>query len=70
MVTIKCGVNSLSRSDVSGQTVQDIRDQFSDALNIPDDARAKVNSCDANSGTVVCDNSVVEFVKVAGEKGA
>ena len=69
MITIRCGVNSLTRSDLVGHTVADIRDEFADSLSIPDNAGAKVNNCNAGLDVVVCDNAVVEFVKVTGEKG-
>ena len=70
MITIRSGVNSLSRDDVVGHTVEDIRDDFGDALGIPDNAAAKVNGCSAPLDTVVCDGATVEFVKPSGEKGS
>ncbi len=69
MVTVRYGVNSLSRADLVGRTPQDVLDEVADALNIPNDVAVRVNNCDARLGDLISDNSVVEFVKASGEKG-
>lgn len=68
-VTVKYGVNTLSKVDYVGMTISDIRDETQDVLNIPDDAQARINGITADSGHVVAAGCVVEFVKIAGEKG-
>lgn len=70
MITIRFGVNTLNREDLSGSTVRDIRDMVGEALSVPSNASVRVNNCTANDDTVVCDGSTVEFIKPAGEKGA
>ena len=69
-VTVKYGVNTLSKPEFVGMTVNEIRDEVQDILNIPDDAQVRVNAITAAADHQVAAGSVVEFVKVAGEKGA
>ena len=68
-VSIKHGVNSLTL-DLAGQTVGAIRDRVEDVLNLGANEEARVNGLPATDETVVQEGQTLEFVKVAGEKGA
>ena len=69
-VTVKFGVNKLEKADYVGMTVQEVRDEVSDVLNIPADAQARINGVAAAPEHAIAAGSTVEFVKIAGEKGA
>ena len=69
MVTVKHGVNS-NTFDVAGKTVGEVREQLADIMNIPETAQIRVNGQPAGEDHVLGENAQVEFVKVAGEKGA
>jgi hypothetical protein len=69
-ITVRHGVNTINADSVAGKTVGEIREQAADILNIPDNAQVRVNGAPAQEDTVVADGATVEFVKVAGEKGA
>lgn len=51
-----------------GTTVQDVRDTLKHVLNVPADARARVNGQEVGSGHIVSPTDVVEFVKERGRK--
>ena len=68
-ITIKHGVNSLTL-DLAGQTVGEIRERVQDVLNLGDREEARVNGVPTGDATVVNEGQTLEFVKVAGEKGA
>lgn len=68
-VSVRHGVNTMNLDSIAGKTVGEVRDQVEEVLNIPSSAQVRVNGSPANEDTVVSDNSTVEFVKVAGEKG-
>lgn len=70
MVTIRYGVNSLTSENVAGQTVRDVRAIVEDVMNVPESAEARVNGAAAQADSEISDGVTVEFVKVAGEKGA
>ena len=69
-VTIRHGVNSINSDTVAGKTVADVREQAAEILNVPESAQVRVNGNPAEEDAVIADGSTVEFVKVAGEKGA
>ena len=69
MITIRHGVNNVQSDALAGQTVEQIRDQFAEALNIPGEAQVRLNGLAAGNDAVVNDDATVEFVKAAGEKG-
>ena len=69
-ITIRHGVNTINVDSAAGKTVGEVREQAADILNIPENAQVRVNGAPADESTVLSDNSTVEFVKVAGEKGA
>jgi hypothetical protein len=69
MITIKCGINTL-QLDIAGQTVSDIRVKCTSALNISEDMSARIDGLLAPETLPVEDDSTLEFVKVAGQKGA
>ncbi|MGD0089945.1 MAG: hypothetical protein ABSE73_08500 [Planctomycetota bacterium] len=68
--TIRHGVNTTTLDSLAGKTVGEVREQVSELLNIPESAQVRVNGAPASEEDVVGENSTVEFVKVAGEKGA
>jgi len=67
--TVVSGVERISTSEIVGLTVDDIRDQFSDLLNISDEATALVggNSVEGNYTLKAGDELV--FSRVLGSKG-
>ncbi len=54
---------------LSGHSVQDVRDTLKHVLNIPDDAQARVNGNLVNGDYALNEQDVLEFVKIAGQKG-
>ena len=68
--TIRHGVNTINVDSVAGKTVGEVRDQVSDILNVPDNAQVRVNGAPTDDDTLLGEVSTIEFVKVAGEKGA
>ncbi|MGD0088290.1 MAG: hypothetical protein ABSE73_00025 [Planctomycetota bacterium] len=69
-VSIRHGVNTINADSVAGRTIAEIREQAAEILNVPDNAQVRVNGSPAAEDAVVADGATVEFVKVAGEKGA
>jgi len=69
-VTIRHGVNTISVDSAAGKTVEEIRAQVADILNVPGGAQARVNNAQANDDVELADGDTLEFVKTAGEKGA
>lgn len=68
-VTVKFGANTLS-IEAAGKSVEELRDDFRSPLGMAGDEQARVNNAEtAESDYVIQDGDVVEFVKVAGEKG-
>ena len=55
---------------ISGHNVQDVRDYLKHVLNIPADAQARVNGNLVDGAYILQENDTLEFVKVAGQKGA
>lgn len=68
-ITVRYGVNFLSREDLAGYTVAQIREEVAGGLGVPADAQARVNNVQAAPDHEVVAGSTVEFVKIAGEKG-
>ena len=69
-ITIKHGVNTLNMDDLAGQTVEEIRERFEDALNLGENDQARINGAPAAAEDAVQDGQTLEVVKVAGDKGA
>jgi molybdopterin converting factor small subunit len=69
-ITIRHGVNTINVDSAAGKTVGEVREQAAEILNVPDNAQVRVNGAPADEDTVIADGATVEFVKVAGEKGA
>jgi len=69
-ITVRHGVNTLTLENLAGKSVGEVRGQVEDLLNVPDTAQARVNGVPTGEETVLSDGASVEFVKVAGEKGA
>jgi len=69
-ITIRHGVNSITSDSAAGKTVEEIRAQVADILNVPANAQARVNGSQAGNEVQLDDNDTLEFVKTAGEKGA
>lgn len=68
-VVIISGTNRLE-TETDCSSVADIRDEFGEALNIPDGAAATVNGSRASDDTVVRPGDEVSFTKATGSKGA
>ena len=69
-VSVKHGVNTLSLDTLAGKTIQEVREEVGDLLNIPDAAQVRINGAPASDDSTVSEGAIVEFVKLAGEKGA
>ena len=69
-VTVRHGVNQLTLNTLAGKTVAEVRSEVSGLLNVPTSAQVRINSAIADDTDIVGENATVEFVKVAGEKGA
>lgn len=69
-VTVKHGVNSITLDNLAGRTIREVREEVGDLLNVSDSAQVRINGAPATDDNGVADGATVEFVKVAGEKGA
>ena len=69
MVKVMCGINSYPTDKVIGMRVGQIREKFTDVLNIPREARALLDGRPVGNDATVNDGSELEFVKETGEKG-
>ena len=69
-VTVRHGVNTLTLNTLAGKTVAQVREEVPSLLNIPASSQVRVDSAVADDTDVVAENATVDFVKVAGEKGA
>ena len=69
-ISIKHGVNTLNLDGLSGQTVGQIRERVTDVLTMGSNEEARLNGNPVSDDTTVSDGQTLEFVKVAGEKGA
>ncbi len=68
-ISVRHGVNTLNLDTIAGKTVGEVREQVASILNVPGSAQVRVNGAPASEDTLLSDNSTLEFVKVAGEKG-
>jgi hypothetical protein len=70
MATIKvvCGANS-ENAEVIGMTVAQARRALAESLNIPEEARASVSGDNVETGYVLREGDVLEFVKKSSENG-
>ena len=69
-VTVRHGVNQLTLNTLAGKTIAEVRSEVGSLLNVPASAQVRINSAIADDTDIVGENASVEFVKVAGEKGA
>lgn len=70
MITVKFGVNSLSREDLVGQTPQGVLNELGEALNIPSaGVSVRVDGSPVDMDYQLRDRQTIEFVKAQGEKG-
>lgn len=69
-VSVRHGVNSLTLDNLAGKSVREVRSELGDLLNVPDSAQVRINGAAATDDSFIADGATVEFVKVAGEKGA
>ena len=70
MITLIHGVNKLNRDDLANLSIETIKQDYEDALSISSHVTVKVNGTTVNDlGRVAQDGDVIEFVKMAGEKG-
>lgn len=68
-VRIIYGVHSLE-VNIAGRSVEEIRAQLSQALNIGPRAIAVIDGREVMESTILQGGEVLEFVRLAGEKGA
>ncbi|MCK6499232.1 MAG: hypothetical protein L6Q38_07100 [Nitrospira sp.] len=69
-VSVRHGVNTLTLDTLAGKTVREVRSDLGDLLNIPESAQVRINGAVATDDNAVADGASVEFVRLAGEKGA
>jgi uncharacterized Zn-binding protein involved in type VI secretion len=67
--TLISGPSRLTGQSLVGKTVADVRFQFADALNIPDDATCTVNGVAVADSQVIVDGEEIVFAKPLGQKG-
>ena len=67
--TVISGPSVLRNQDLTGMTVGEVRERFSDALNIPEDATATVNGIPVEDEQVIVNGEEVLFAKPLGSKG-
>lgn len=64
-----CGANVHEAEGLVGQTVGSARGTYTDVLNIPPEAQARVGGQPVGNDHVIAENETFEFVKPAGTKG-
>jgi len=70
MARITCGANELDDSRWDGKTIEQVKSQLKEALNIPDNAVVLLNGEEpSDPGATVRSGDELEFVKPAGSKG-
>ena len=69
MARIVCGANEVTSARFDGKTVESVKGELREILNIPDGADVLVNGAGAGCGTSLRAGDELEFVKPAGEKG-
>jgi hypothetical protein len=67
--TLISGPNRLTNQPLSGMTVGDVRDRFSEALNIPDGAVATINDISVEDEQTLVNGETLIFSKPLGSKG-
>mgnify|MGYP001565342334 CR=1 FL=1 len=68
-VQVRFGVNSVSSGDAAGQTVEEVREQFSSALHIPADSQVRINGASANNNAILMEGDSLEFVQGQAKNG-
>ena len=68
--TLISGPNRLTNQPLNGLSVGEVRDRFSEALNIPDGAVATINDIAVEDEQVLVDGETLIFSKPLGSKGA
>lgn len=68
-ITLRHGFNTVTTSVESGTSINDLVDQFSGALKLPENYRALVNGSAVEGSSTVYDGSTVVFEKRASDKG-
>lgn len=67
-VKLVCGANT-QEAAVAGRTVNDIRRDFGEVLNIPPDAQAIISGDNVQGVYVLRSGDTLEFLKPSGTKG-
>ena len=67
--TVLSGAEKLSTEALIGRTVEEIRSDFEDILNIPDDANALVNGRSVDDYYTLRDGDELVFSRPVGQKG-
>lgn len=71
MARIVCGPNELDNPRYDGKTIQDVKAELREVLNIPEGATVLLNgAASPGCATPLREGDELEFVKPAGEKGA
>ncbi|MBI3832194.1 MAG: hypothetical protein HY291_21915 [Planctomycetes bacterium] len=69
-ICVRCGVNSTNLDSLAGKTIREVRDEVGDLLGVAANAQPRINGAPVSEDARVPEGASVEFVKVAGEKGA
>jgi hypothetical protein len=71
MATLVCGCNELSNPSFDGKTIAEVKTQYGQVLNVPDDCTVLLNDVETtNLNQALRADDRVEFVKKSGTKGA
>lgn len=67
--TIVSGPSKLTGQTLAGMTVEEVREDFADILNIPAGATASINGYAVDGEQVIVNGEEIVFAKPLGEKG-
>lgn len=69
-ITLICGANRMEVAGYVGKTVEDVREEYKEVLNLPDDnVRILVRGDDVDEDYEFRQGDVVDFLRAAGSKG-
>jgi len=71
MATVSCGANELTNDSFNGMTISQVKAQYGQVLNIPEDCTVLLNDEEtSNLDQPLRAEDRLEFVKKSGTKGA
>jgi hypothetical protein len=66
---LKFNVHQMTLDSIVGHTVNDIRNEYTDVLNLPSNVEARIDGMPVSGETRLQAGQRLEFVKMASEKG-